>query len=145
MAVEGFRSPLKQVNRRRSSFSGLKSPPVRVATPSRRQTIAEDADAEASYREAIRLDPKQAGFHWNYSHLLYEQGDLTGAIREMRECVQLGRGAREQDARAKHHGEEDRRMVHGDLREGGSRREGHGLKVGLRRRGHRPRMPVCAW
>ena len=53
------------------------------------------AKAEESFREAIRLDPKWAPPHWNYSYLLEQQGDWTGAIREMRECVQAGADAEE--------------------------------------------------
>ena len=38
-----------------------------------------------------------------------------GLARAERHVADHGRGAREQDARAERHGEEDRRLVHGDL------------------------------
>ena len=52
--------------------------------------LKKPTEAEASYREAIRLDPKQASFHWNYACVLIERGAFCLAIRELRASFALG-------------------------------------------------------
>ena len=52
--------------------------------------LGKDAEAEASYREAVRLDPKKTNARYYLSLSLEKRGDVDGAIAEMREFVQLG-------------------------------------------------------
>ena len=54
------------------------------------EKLGKDADAEASYREAFRLDPKCVDAHWNLMVLFEKTGDVDGAIVEVRECIRLG-------------------------------------------------------
>jgi eukaryotic-like serine/threonine-protein kinase len=48
--------------------------------------------AISEYREAIRLDPKQAAGHTGLAVALHHNGDVTGAIREMQEAINLEPG-----------------------------------------------------
>lgn len=49
-----------------------------------------DKEAEAAYREAIRLNPDQAEAHYNLGILLMEVGDYRGALSELRTSNELG-------------------------------------------------------
>ena len=51
----------------------------------------DDVQAEAMYRKAIELDPKQTAARWNLSCILDEQkNDTPGAIKQMEEYVRRG-------------------------------------------------------
>ena len=54
------------------------------------EKLGKDADAEASYREAIKVDPKDALPHFCLAGLLEKRSDFDGAIHEMRECIRKG-------------------------------------------------------
>jgi tetratricopeptide (TPR) repeat protein len=47
------------------------------------------AGAEASFREAVRLGPKEADAHSGLASALQQKGDLDGAIAEYKEALQL--------------------------------------------------------
>ena len=50
----------------------------------------DDVRAEEHFRAATRLDPNLAPAHHGLSDVLYIRGDLDGAIRAMRDCVEAG-------------------------------------------------------
>ena len=54
------------------------------------EKLGKDADAEASYREAIRLNPTDAMTHWFLATILEKRDDADGAIVEIREYIRKG-------------------------------------------------------
>ena len=55
-----------------------------------RRALGDVPGAQADYRQALVLDPKDAGAHHNLARLLHEQGDYAGAIRHYRWAIEGG-------------------------------------------------------
>ena len=50
----------------------------------------DDVRAEEHFRAATRLAPNFASAHRGLAHIFHKRGDLDGAIRAMRDCVEAG-------------------------------------------------------
>ena len=59
----------------------------------------DDVRAEEHFRAATRLDPNCGPAHRGLADILHKRGDLDGAIRAMRDCVETGGGSDDHDRR----------------------------------------------
>ena len=49
-----------------------------------------NGEAEKEIREAIKITPQFAGYHWTYGEILEAKNDIPGAIKLVEEYKNLG-------------------------------------------------------